>query len=130
MISLCSGLAQKLLARPVVQKGGAVGEDWREDLKSISNEDFARLLAQKKRLNAKNYWRGLRNNGQTSGYGLGKIEKKVVVLRPGTHITTLSACRQPDHPWPFDHARPGHHHVIATPETGYWRRAMAMILLR
>ena len=35
---------KKLLARPAVQKGGAAGKDWREDLKSISNEDFAKLF--------------------------------------------------------------------------------------
>jgi hypothetical protein len=38
-----------LLARPAVQKGGAVGEDWREDLKLISNEDFAKLFGTEKK---------------------------------------------------------------------------------
>ena len=47
---------KKLLARPAVQKGGAAGEDWREDLKSISNEDFARLFGTEKKTEPqKNY---------------------------------------------------------------------------
>ena len=40
---------KKLLARPAVQAGGAVGADWREDLKEISAEKYAKLFGTEKK---------------------------------------------------------------------------------
>jgi GST-like protein len=40
---------KKLLARPAVQAGGAVGADWREDLKEISAENYAKLFGAEKK---------------------------------------------------------------------------------
>lgn len=39
---------KKLLARPAVQAGGAVGAEWREDLKTINSEDYAKLFGTEK----------------------------------------------------------------------------------
>ena len=38
-----------LLERPAVQAGGAVGADWREDLKEISAENYAKLFGAEKK---------------------------------------------------------------------------------
>ena len=38
-----------LLERPAVQAGGAVGPDWREDLKEISAENYAKLFGAEKK---------------------------------------------------------------------------------
>ena len=40
---------KKLLTRPAVQAGGAVGADWREDLKEISAENYAKLFGTEKK---------------------------------------------------------------------------------
>ena len=39
---------KKLLERPAVQAGGAVGAEWREDLKTINSEDYAKLFGTEK----------------------------------------------------------------------------------
>ena len=40
---------KKLLERPAVKVGGAVGAEWREDLKTISSEDYAKLFGAEKK---------------------------------------------------------------------------------
>ena len=40
---------KKLLRRPAVQAGGAIGADWREDLKEISAENYAKLFGTEKK---------------------------------------------------------------------------------
>jgi GST-like protein len=35
---------KKLIARPAVKAGGEVGAEWREDLKTINSEDYAKLF--------------------------------------------------------------------------------------
>ena len=40
---------KKLLARPAVQAGGAVGADWRKNLKEISAENYAKLFGTEKK---------------------------------------------------------------------------------
>ena len=39
---------KKLLERPAVLAGGAVGAEWREDLKTINSEDYAKLFGTEK----------------------------------------------------------------------------------
>jgi hypothetical protein len=39
---------KKLIARPAVKAGGEVGAEWREDLKTINSEDYAKLFGTEK----------------------------------------------------------------------------------